>query len=72
MGIQTGLMEYATTAGLTVVVIIFSIGSISGAHINPAVTIAFAAAGPFPWSKVQHHHSFFQISNYVWIFRHTI
>ncbi|XP_057771797.1 probable aquaporin NIP7-1 isoform X1 [Salvia miltiorrhiza] len=52
MGIQTGLMEYAATAGLTVVVLVFSIGPISGAHINPAVTIAFAAAGPFPWSKV--------------------
>ncbi|KAH6821651.1 NOD26-like intrinsic protein 7 [Perilla frutescens var. hirtella] len=52
MGIRTGLMEYAATAGLTVVVIVFSIGTISGAHINPAVTIAFAAAGPFPWSKV--------------------
>lgn len=63
MGIETGIMEYAATAGLTVVVIVFSIGSISGAHINPAVTIAFAAAGPFPWSKVYtffittHHHS---------------
>lgn len=56
MGIETGIMEYAATAGLTVVVIVFSIGSISGAHINPAVTIAFAAAGPFPWSKV---HTFF-------------
>ncbi|XP_047975555.1 probable aquaporin NIP7-1 isoform X2 [Salvia hispanica] len=52
MGIQTGLLEYAATAGLTVVVIVFSIGPISGAHINPAVTIAFATAGPFPWSKV--------------------
>ncbi|KAL1543212.1 putative aquaporin NIP7-1 [Salvia divinorum] len=52
MGVQTGLMEYAATAGLTVVVIVFSIGPISGAHINPAVTIAFATAGPFPWCKV--------------------
>ncbi|KAL8524744.1 hypothetical protein ACS0TY_014378 [Phlomoides rotata] len=52
MGIQTGLIEYAVTAGLTVVVIVFSIGSISGAHVNPAVTIAFAIVGPFPWSKV--------------------
>ncbi|KAL6497810.1 hypothetical protein OROHE_026960 [Orobanche hederae] len=52
MGIKAGLMEYAATAGLTVMVIIFSIGSISGAHVNPAATIAFAAVGPFPWSKV--------------------
>ncbi|GMI71922.1 NOD26-LIKE MIP 6, NOD26-like intrinsic protein 7;1, NOD26-LIKE MIP 8 [Hibiscus trionum] len=53
---QTGggeaLLEYAITAGLTIVVLIFSIGSISGAHVNPAVTIAIAAFGYFPWSKV--------------------
>lgn len=49
---EVGLLEYATTAGLTVVVVIFSIGHISCAHVNPAVTIAFATFGHFPWSKV--------------------
>ncbi|CAN1193164.1 Probable aquaporin NIP7-1 [Linum perenne] len=49
---QVGLLEYASTAGLTVIVLIFSIGSISGAHVNPAVTIAFATFGHFPWSRV--------------------
>ncbi|KAI9390630.1 hypothetical protein POPTR_008G203300v4 [Populus trichocarpa] len=49
---QVGLMEYASVAGLTIIVVIFSIGSISGAHVNPAVTIAFATFGHFPWSKV--------------------
>lgn len=52
MGVRAGLMEYAATAALTVVVVVFSIGPISGAHINPAVTLAFAAVGHFPWSKV--------------------
>ncbi|KAL3626224.1 hypothetical protein CASFOL_029773 [Castilleja foliolosa] len=52
MGIKDGLMEYAATAGLTVIIIVFTIGSISGAHVNPAVTIAFAMLGPFPWSRV--------------------
>ncbi|XP_060169010.1 probable aquaporin NIP7-1 [Lycium barbarum] len=52
MGVKVGLMEYAATAALTVVVVVFSIGPISGAHINPAVTLAFAAVGHFPWSKV--------------------
>jgi len=47
-----GLAEYAATAGLTVVVIIFSIGPISCAHVNPAITIAFATMGEFPWLKV--------------------
>lgn len=49
---EVGLLEYAATAGLTVVVVIFSIGPISGAHVNPAITIAFASFGHFPWSKV--------------------
>uniref|UniRef100_A0A2N9HNN8 Aquaporin n=1 Tax=Fagus sylvatica TaxID=28930 RepID=A0A2N9HNN8_FAGSY len=49
---EVGLLEYAATAGLTVVVVIFSIGPISCAHVNPAVTIAFATLGHFPWYKV--------------------
>ncbi|XP_022874738.1 probable aquaporin NIP7-1 [Olea europaea var. sylvestris] len=52
IGLEAGLMEYAATAALTVTVIVFSIGAISGAHVNPAVTIAFATVGPFPWSEV--------------------
>ncbi|CAH1450880.1 unnamed protein product [Lactuca virosa] len=47
-----GLLEYAVTAALAVVIVVFSIGHISGAHINPAVTIAFATVGPFPWRRV--------------------
>ncbi|GER44730.1 aquaporin NIP1.1 [Striga asiatica] len=43
MKIERGLMEYAATAGLTVIVIVFSMGSISGAHINPSVPLYVAA-----------------------------
>lgn len=35
----------AVTFGLVVLAMIYSVGEISGAHLNPAVTIAFSAAG---------------------------
>lgn len=42
----------ALTFGLVVLAMIYTVGDISGAHINPAVTIAFAAARRFPWREV--------------------
>ena len=38
------LMGNAACAGLTVMFIILSIGHISGAHLNPSLTIAFATS----------------------------
>ncbi len=38
--------------GLMVMVIIYFMGTVSGAHLNPAVTLAFAMRGNFPWRRV--------------------
>ena len=38
--------------GLMVMAIIYFMGAVIGAHLNPAVTLAFAARRNFPWSRV--------------------
>jgi len=38
--------------GMMVMGIIFFMGTVSGAHLNPAVTTAFAVRGDFPWRRV--------------------
>ena len=42
----------ALTFGLVVLAMIHTFGDVSGAHLNPAVTAAFAAAGRFDWREV--------------------
>jgi len=37
---------------LTVMAIILSMGAVSGAHLNPVVSLAFALRGDFPWKRV--------------------
>uniref|UniRef100_A0A803L6B5 Aquaporin n=1 Tax=Chenopodium quinoa TaxID=63459 RepID=A0A803L6B5_CHEQI len=50
-GIET-LIGNAACSGLAVLILVLSIGHISKAHLNPAVTLAYAALGHFPWAQV--------------------
>jgi len=47
------LIGCAATTGLAVMIVILATGHISGAHVNPAVTLAFAALKHFPWKHVR-------------------
>ncbi|NOX54027.1 MAG: aquaporin family protein [Planctomycetes bacterium] len=51
-GNQSGWIVITFGWGMAVFVAVFCVMDISGAHINPAVTIGLAAAGKFPWSQV--------------------
>jgi aquaporin Z len=52
VGGELTLAMKALAPGMMVMGIIFFMGTISGAHLNPAVTLAFAARGNFPWIRV--------------------
>ena len=46
------LFVRVTAPGLMVAAIILFMGTVSGAHLNPGVSIAFALRGDFPWRRV--------------------
>lgn len=51
-GGQIGQVGIGLTFGLIIMVMIYATGHISGAHFNPAVTLAFAIGRHFPWPVV--------------------
>lgn len=49
---NAGWLAITIACGLAVTLAIYAVGKYSGAHLNPAVTIALAYNGSFAWSKV--------------------
>jgi MIP family channel proteins len=47
-----GHVGVAISFGLVIMVMIYALGHISGAHFNPGVTFAFALTRHFPWPRV--------------------
>ena len=46
-----GLVGVALAHGIALVVIVYAWGAISGAHVNPAVSVSLALVGRIPWSR---------------------
>lgn len=50
--VGAGSLAVSLEFGLVVAVLIYALGHVCGAHYNPAITLAFALTGHFPWRRV--------------------
>ncbi|OLV16481.1 MIP/aquaporin family protein [Deinococcus marmoris] len=51
-GILPELAAAALVPALVILALVYGLSDLSGAHFNPAVTLAFALRGSFPWAQV--------------------
>lgn len=51
-GAQGGLWQVAIVWGVAIMLAVYVVGGVSGAHINPAITVALASWGRFSWKEV--------------------
>ena len=51
-GQNSGWIVITVGWGVAVAMAVYAVGRISGAHLNPAVTLGLAAIGSFPWADV--------------------
>jgi aquaporin Z len=52
LGLHLGYAVVASCTGIATMIVIYALGTVSGAHTNPVTTIAFALRGDFDWSRV--------------------